>query len=252
MAVVLCCAVGALLFAVAFAVGDGGESSSPGGGPHSSGESVGGGINPAGGSGPNSPSGGGLALVSAQERVSAHEALPCTGLKEPTNFETISAGPSVAGIPLDTVRRRCGGSTPADEPPSNFVNYIYGHCESAGIDTGCAPPLEIQTWPACQRALGDYSYEGKPMPYRRLPSIEGAEVVEIEFAFEPRIEVYTKSSTIVIFAENPDLAKEALAQLRSQGIGAPPATQVEELKEGEPGQGLAPPSDGATEGELSC
>jgi hypothetical protein len=254
--VALCCAAGALLFATAIAIDVGGSSNSSGGSRSSGGggsdSSGGGGSDSPGGGGPNSPSGGNLALVSTQERVSAHEALPCTGIKQPANFETFTAGPSVAGVPLNTVRRRCGDSTPADEPPANFVNYIYGHCDSSGSDTGCAPPLEIQTWPACQRSLGDYSYEGKPMPYRQLPSIDGAEVVEIEFMFEPRIEVYTKSSTIVIFAENPDLAKAAIAQLGSQEIGQPPATQAEELKDGEPGQGLGPPSDNAIEGELSC
>lgn len=199
----------------------------------------------------NSPSGGGSHLVSVNERVLRGEALPCTGFKEPINFEIFSAGPSVAGVPLNSVQRRCGGSTPADEAPVNFTNYIYGHCEGAESDTGCAPPLEIQTWPACQRALGDYSFEGKPMPYRRLPSRDGAEVVEIDYLLESRIEVYSKSSTIVIFAGDLALAQKALALLRSQEMGKPPATQGEELK-GEPEEGLEPPSDNAIEGELPC
>jgi hypothetical protein len=157
----------------------------------------------------------------------------------------------VAGVPLSSFQRRCGGSAPADEPPANFTNYIYGHCEIAEGATGCEPPLEIQTWPACQRALGDYSFEGKPLPYRRLPSRGGAEVIEINFMLDNRIEVYTKSSTIVIFAEDPALARKALALLRSQEIGKPPATQADEL-EGEPEEGLGPPSDKAMQGELPC
>lgn len=191
------------------------------------------------------------ALTSTHERVLRHEALPCTEYKDPINFEIFSAGPSVAGLPLNSVQRRCGGSTSADEPPANLINYIYGHCEIAEGATGCEPPLEIQTWPACQRALGDYSFEGKPLPYRRLSSRGGAVVVEIKFMVDNRIEVYTKSSTIVIFAEDPVLARKALALLRSQEDDEPPATQAEELK-GKPDESLAPPSDGAMEGELPC
>ena len=128
--------------------------------------------------GEGSPSGGehfpnSADLVSMHERVLRHEALPCTGPKDPINFEIFSAGPSVAGVPMTDFTRRCGGTTPVDEPPANFTNYIYGHCKIAEGDTGCEPPLEIQTWPACQRTLSDYSFGGKPIPYRRLPSLDG-------------------------------------------------------------------------------
>ena len=189
-----------------------------------------------------------LTWVSTHERAEEHEVLPCTGPKEPINFQIFSAGPSVAGMPLTDFNRRCGATTPADESPANFTNYIYGRC---GGDSSCEPPLQVQTWPACQRTLGDYSYEGKPMPYRQLPSIGDAEVVEIEFMFGPRIEVYTAASTIVLFAQDLTLAVKALEQLRSQEIGEPPATGADELR-GPPDDGLAPPSDGATEGEMSC
>lgn len=189
--------------------------------------------------------------VSLRERVLNHEALPCTGVEAPINFEIFSAGPSIAGVPFTGVQRRCGGSAPADEPSPDFINYIYGHCEIPAGATGCEPPLEIQTWPACQRSLGDYSFEGHPVPFRRLQDVGGAEVVEINFMVDNRIEVYTKSSTIVIFANTPDLAKKALGSLRSQQIGKPPATEPQELN-GEPGQGLGPPIPGAMKGDLPC
>lgn len=199
----------------------------------------------------DSPSDGSEKWVSTHDRVLAHEALPCTGAKEPMNFEVFSAGPSVAGVPLSGFQRRCANSAPADEAPANLTNYIYGHCEIAAGATGCEPPLEIQTWPACQRALGDYSFEGKPLPYRQLPSRGGAEVVEINFMLDERIEVYTKSVTVVIFAENTALAKTALASLQSQEEGKPAATQADELR-GVPEEGLGPPSENAIKGDLTC
>jgi hypothetical protein len=189
--------------------------------------------------------------ISTQKRVQRHEALPCTGSKDPINFEIFSAGSSVAGLPLTDFTRRCGEATFADESPANFVNYFYGDCKIPSGATGCAPPLQIQTWPACQRTLGNYTFEGKPIPHRELPSVGSARVVEILFEFGPRIEVYTGSSTIVLFAESRALAKRALGKLQSQEIGKPPATTADEL-EGQPSEGLAPPIDGATEGELSC
>jgi hypothetical protein len=180
-----------------------------------------------------------------------NEALPCTGPKDPINFEIFSAGPAVAGLPLTSVVRRCDAGAPADEAPANYVAYLYGHCEIADGATGCALPLQIHTWPACQRSLADYSFEGKPLPYRRLPEHGGAEVVEINFSLDHRIEVYTKSSTVVIFASSSALAKRAIELLRSQSKGKPPVTDANELGEMPPTQ-LEPPSDEAMEGGLSC
>lgn len=260
--VVSACVALAILLAVAVAGGDdgvpviggagGSEPASSGGGDvvNIAGNSDGG-VDPGSGVDGGRDGGPSPPLVSTRERVERHEALPCTGAKEPVNFEIFSAGPAVGGLPLTGFKRRCGGTTPVDEPPANFTNYIYGDCELAKGSSSCVPPLEIQTWPACERSLADYSFGGKPMPYRRLASDSRADVVEIQFEFGPRIEVYSKSSTIVIFAEDLALAEEAVAQLTSQDIGNPPATQVGELK-GQPDESLAPPSDGATEGELSC
>lgn len=232
--IALCCAVAAL-FAVAVAAAgqvDGPDSPS--------------------GSGPDSPSGGKIPWVSTHERVLKHEALPCTGPKDPINFEIFAAGPAVAGLPLDTTVRRCDATAPADEKPANYLTYVYGDCQTPPRDeSGCAPPLEIQTWPACQRNKAGYSFDGKPLPARELPRRGGAAVVEFNPGGESRLEVYTKSSTIVIFAERPELAQKAVELLDPQETGKPPATEAADLR-GTPPKGLAPPTDGATEGRLQC
>jgi len=180
-----------------------------------------------------------------------HDTLPCTGPEEPVNFEVFSAGSKPSGLPLTGTTRRCDVGAPRDGWPSNWVSYEYGDCEIAESATGCQRPLIVQTWPACQRSMADYSYEGKPLPYRELPKRGGARVVEFNFAIESRIEVYTKSATVVIFAAEPDLATEAVRLLRPQQQGTPPVTRAESLG-GEPPQGLASPSDGSTKGALSC
>jgi hypothetical protein len=198
------------------------------------------------------PDGGGrMVWISTRERVKRHEAMPCTGPKDPINFEIFSAGASVAGLKLNSYERRCETSTLPDEVPANFTSYLYGHCQIAQGETGCPPPLQIQSFPACQRSLADYTLEGEPLAYRELPKIGGARVVEIDLMGERRLEVYTGSTTIVIFAATPELAREALTHLTPQEAGKPPATSVGELK-ADPDTPLAPPSEGAIEGEMPC
>jgi hypothetical protein len=190
--------------------------------------------------------------VSTHERVLRHEALPCTGPTDPVNFEVFSAGPAVAGAPMTAAVRRCDAGALADESTSNYLAYIYGECQSQSQNgAGCLPPLQIRSYPACQRSYAEYSFEGKPLPYRELPSIEGAKVFEIEFLVDHRIEVYTGASTIVLSAADWPLAEEALEQLRSQPPGTPPATAASSLARAPRGS-LEPPVKEALEGDLPC
>jgi hypothetical protein len=189
--------------------------------------------------------------VSTRQRVEDGEALPCTGISEPINFAVYSAGPSVAGLPLSGAERVCGTSAPAQEAPANYMDYMYGTCTPSPGQSGCQPPLEVQTWPACQRALADYSFDGEPEPYVRLPNQGGAEVVEIQFISGPRIEVYSGDSTVVLFSTERALALTAVEQLTRQDSAAPPSTKPGQLAAA-PEQNLSAPIDGATEGSLPC
>jgi hypothetical protein len=131
------------------------------------------------------------------------------------------------------------------------MNYLYGHCQIPEGSTGCAPPLQVQTWPACQRSLADYTFEGEPEPSTKLPSRDGADVYEIQFVSGPRIEVYTKSSTIVVFAADRSLALEAVDQLNLEEVDQPPMTTEEQMRSLQK-QPLQVPVSGATEGKLPC
>jgi len=145
--------------------------------------------------------------------------------------------------------RRCGGGPVATRV--NYVSYIYGDCEILEGETGCQPPLEIQTWPACQRFFAKYSFRGKPLPHRYLPTPGGAKVVEFNFALDKRIEVYTEHSTVVIFATDRPRAVEAAEMLRLEASGEPPASNPQGLDSGPPDR-LKPPAQGSMEGNLSC
>jgi hypothetical protein len=178
-----------------------------------------------------------------------HGWLPCTGPREAVNFETFSAGAAPVGLPLTETIRRCDEGS--GDAGANYVSYIYGDCMIAESATGCSPPLEVQVWPACQRSLADYSFEGRPLPHRKLPSDDAAEVVEFAFGLDNRIEVYTRSSTIVIFANQIALARKAVGLLRPIARGKPPLTNPAALA-ATPVQGLAAPAEGSIEGQLSC
>jgi hypothetical protein len=187
--------------------------------------------------------------LSTRERVVRHEALPCTGPRDPINFEVFSAGPTVAGVPMTEVVRRCDAGALADESTSNYFAYIYGDCEAIG--GGCKPPLQIRSYPACQRSYSEYEFEGKPLPYKELPPVGGARVREIEFLVDHRIEVYTGTSTIVISAADWSLAEEALRLLTGQPSGERPSSTADSLAQ-EAQQRLDPSVNGAIEGDLPC
>lgn len=187
--------------------------------------------------------------VSTHERVMRREALPCTGEREPINFEVFSAGPAVAGVSMTGVVRRCDAGALANESTSNYFAYVYGDCQA--LAGGCRLPLQIRSYPACQRSYSEYEFEGKPLPYKELPPVGGARVREIEFLVDHRIEVYSGTSTIVISAADWSLAEEALRLLRGQPSGESPSGTADSLAQ-ETQQRLDPPINGAIEGDLPC
>jgi hypothetical protein len=131
------------------------------------------------------------------------------------------------------------------------VAYAYGRCEIPENASGCQRPLEIQSWPACQRSLADYSFEGRPLPHEKLEKHDAAKVVEIDFAIENRVEVYTGETTVVIFATSPQLAREAVQLLRLRPKGAEITTRGSSLNN-HADERLEKPESGSVDGTLAC
>ena len=118
-------------------------------------------------------------------------------------------------------------------PPANDISFIYGSCLPR--TGGCAPPAEIQSWPACKRHLGLYGPDG--------PTLEPAEVRGVPAAFFEggrRLEIQTGRSTIVIFART-----------RDEVLGFAEALQGLNVLVG-PGDALPQPAPGALTGALDC
>jgi hypothetical protein len=92
---------------------------------------------------------------------------------------------------------------------------VYGSCIPEGVEGGCGPPLEIESWPECDR---DYSLYGKKAPPSALPSstsfrLSGSHKIPtaaLEKGLANRIELYTGQTTVVVDTDGPDASARAL------------------------------------------
>jgi hypothetical protein len=206
-------------------------------------------------------SGAFVVFAAAQDSDAAADRLPCTDLKEPVNFSHYSLGTVFDGHEVSAILRRCESPYPGETVRSNYVSFVYGKCEiptdpETGLaHGGCAPPIEIQTWPACERAHADYTLGGEPYPQKDLGLERG--VPATLFDEGSRLELYAGRSTVVIFGNEPADVRAAAEAVRVEPTGEPPAAPLnvaERLVEGlQPATADLPsPVAGAISGDLSC
>jgi hypothetical protein len=146
-------------------------------------------------------------------------------------FTLFWLGESFEDLPLTAVLPPGAGSSTPD------VSFIYGDCDSSR--GGCAPPLVVQVWPACERNRSSYAAGGDPVPYEPL-AVRGtsADLYDDEDG-GGRLEIATGEVTVVIFAELGRLVPAADALRSVTGdLG--------------PDDALEPPAPGAVEGDLAC
>lgn len=152
--------------------------------------------------------------------------LPCTGVEQSLNFDSSWAGGVFDRLRLTAVIRRCDVPR-ADEPVrANYVSYIYGDCV-AHADAGCAPPIEIQSWPARERnKQTQMSVPGAPAD--RGTDTTVGDLPATWYEDGRRLEIYGRSATVVIFGDDPARIERysmalvkgpaVLADLSRQGI----------------------------------
>jgi hypothetical protein len=138
------------------------------------------------------------------------------------------AGDRVEGLPLVAVLRR--------SDTAEFVSFVYGDCTPAD-GMGCAPPIEIQAWPACRRHIALYGSSPGDQVVERS-TVRG--VPAAVFDDGTRLELQTGRSTIVVFAETR--ARLARIALSLRSLDARVAR----------GAALPAPAAGALEGALGC
>jgi len=145
-----------------------------------------------------------------------------------SDFPVYDAGDSVEGLPLVAELRRVGGA-------ANYVSFIYGDCVAVD-DYGCAPPIEIQIWPACVRNPSLYAGPGAPVGDK--VTVRGVPAAFYEDG--RRLEVQTGISTVVVFGRTQADVVAAADALR--GVNVPVR----------PSDDLPTPAAGALDGSLRC
>ena len=138
------------------------------------------------------------------------------------------AGDRVDGHPLVAVVRR--------SDTAEFVSFIYGDCTPVD-GMGCAPPIEIQLWPACRRHLALYAPSPAGVAMERT-TVRGVAAAVLDDG--TRLELQTGRATIVVFADTRARLGRIVGHLRS--------LDARVARDG----ALPPPATGALEGALQC
>ena len=147
-------------------------------------------------------------------------------------------GNAHAGTPLRARVRRCEPRVKGEPGRANYQGYTY----DCRLRRQCGGRVEVQSWPACERNAGSYTYPpGYEPAARPFLSIRGVPAQLYED--DTRLEVYTGRTTVVIFASSRVRAVRAARVLRS-ARGQRPIVRPKER--------LRPPAPGAMEDRLRC
>lgn len=151
-----------------------------------------------------------------------------------TKFPLYNAGGSVSGYPLLAVQH--------DTQPADSITFVYGDCTppqaaDGSYDGGCAPPVQVQIWPACFRNPSSFATDMTFSPVGDKTTVRGVPTIFYEDG--GRLEIQTGTSTLVIFADH-DLTMKVADALRGVNNSIPT------------GVSLPAPAAGAMTGELKC
>ena len=175
---------------------------------------------------------GGVAVTVGQPALAnfgsvGAEAAPCLRRHNLPAFTAYSLGSSFAGLPRVEMFRSCyappRGRRLIGGPRSVTwtTDAIYGTCTPEGPERTCDPPLEIESWPECDRNFGSYRTAKSPSALRpstffRLSGSYKIPTVALESGLSNRIEMYTGQTTIVIFGMGPN--GESLARRAAHAL----------------------------------
>jgi hypothetical protein len=178
--------------------------------------------------------------------------LPCEDEGARIAFPHFSLGPAFEGMTATYSMRRCDLPYPQEPVRANFVSYIYGDC-AVTVDEGdgrCVPPLEVQSWPACERTLADYParLQREARVVRGAPAAAFAESAS---GLGTRLEVYTGNTTVVLFGHEPGQVARAANALVEE-LSQPPLLPSMLRPSTVQADPLAPAVPGAIEGQLQC
>jgi hypothetical protein len=151
------------------------------------------------------------------------------------NFSAYYLGDTFRGHALTKTLRVCNKPLSWEPVRGNYISYIYGDCVP-GTDSGCAPPVEVQSSPACERRPSRRTQ-------RRARKHKVRGVPAVQFPGEAQLELFTGDATVLIFGRTTAEVRKAAAALRSI-----PGSRVSIPA----GARLPKPLRGALTGKLRC
>jgi hypothetical protein len=163
---------------------------------------------------------------------------PCLHRHHLPAFTAYSLGPLFEGLPRTGMFRSC--YAPPHIPHVHLVgpyphsvawtSYVdYGTCTPEGFEGGCTDPLEIQSWPECDRNFNTDVGANSPkaLPARTSYRLSGSHKIPtaaLSYGVTTQIEMFTGQTTIVIFSGGPSLALSAAHALTQ--IVAPKVSSI--------------------------
>lgn len=153
------------------------------------------------------------------------------GCAEADDFAYYSLGASFESLDMTPTGRQCAPPPPKVRSTNgelvymraarqNVVAFIYGTCEPpAGMDAGgCAPPLSISSFPACEQPHSlytRYSAGGIPVPHQdtRVRGVPAAIFDDGPRANGSRLELYAGDARVVIAGTDAGMVRRAADKL---------------------------------------
>jgi len=95
------------------------------------------------------------------------------------------------------------------EDASGAVYYFYGTCYTSGEEEGgCEEPVQVISEPLCQARPAIYGWGGKPDRRGHRRGVPSA-----WWRYDQRLELYTRTTTIAIYAWKRSLIRKTVRQL---------------------------------------
>ncbi len=180
---------------------------------------------------------------------SRSEEAPCLKQRHLPAFTAYNLGSKFDGLPLTSVERSCFAPPPRalhrlGEPGSVAwsSDAAYGTCTPEGSEGTCDSPLELQSYPECDRNFSSYGVvepAGALSPRKSFLLGGSYKIPTVAFEygrFGARLEMYTGQTTVVIFSYgNPDppslarRAAHALARLIAPKLAGISAARLRAL-----------------------
>lgn len=121
-------------------------------------------------------------------------------------FPVYYLGESFGGLPLSAIYRIDDRPFPGEAVRRDDVTFVYGSCV-AERGSGCLPPLQVQSWSACERPRGLYPYAAD-----EIFTMDGKPAAIYEEG--RRLELAAGRTTVVLYASDPKELRSAAAALR--------------------------------------